>query len=65
MKKIGMVGIGMMGHGIAANLLRHGHALTLFEHPGNQPTGDLQPGAWRIVTDAERASLTAALQRAP
>jgi 3-hydroxyisobutyrate dehydrogenase-like beta-hydroxyacid dehydrogenase len=41
-RKIGMVGIGMMGHGIAANLLKHGHALALFEHAGNQPVDDLK-----------------------
>lgn len=34
---IGMIGIGLMGHGIAINLQKHGHALTLLEHPGNQP----------------------------
>ena len=37
MKTIGMIGIGMMGHGIASNLLRHGHSLSVLEHPGNQP----------------------------
>jgi len=37
MKKIGMIGIGMMGHGIATNLLKHGHSLTVLDHPGNQP----------------------------
>ncbi len=37
MTTIGMIGIGMMGHGIASNLLKHGHSLTLLEHPGNQP----------------------------
>ena len=36
MKKIGMIGIGMMGHGIASNLLKHGQSLTVLEHPGNQ-----------------------------
>ena len=41
MKKIGMIGIGMMGHGIATNLLKHGHALTLLEHPGNQSLAGL------------------------
>jgi 3-hydroxyisobutyrate dehydrogenase-like beta-hydroxyacid dehydrogenase len=41
MKKIGMAGIGMMGHGIAANLARKGHPLVLLEHPGNQPLDDL------------------------
>lgn len=39
--KIGMVGIGLMGHGIAGNLLEHGHELAVFEHPGNQPLDDL------------------------
>lgn len=39
--RIGLVGVGLMGHGIALNLLRHGHPLTLLEHPGNQPLGDL------------------------
>ncbi|WP_418320837.1 NAD(P)-dependent oxidoreductase [Piscinibacter sakaiensis] len=34
---IGMVGIGLMGHGIATNLAKHGHKLVLFEHVGNQP----------------------------
>jgi 3-hydroxyisobutyrate dehydrogenase-like beta-hydroxyacid dehydrogenase len=34
---IGMVGIGLMGHGIASNLVKHGHALAVLEHPGNQP----------------------------
>lgn len=42
MKKIGMVGIGMMGHGIASNLLKGGHEVTLFEHPGNQPLYELK-----------------------
>lgn len=42
MKKVGMVGIGMMGHGIASNVLKHGYGLTLFEHPGNQPIEDLK-----------------------
>jgi 3-hydroxyisobutyrate dehydrogenase-like beta-hydroxyacid dehydrogenase len=37
MKKIGMIGIGMMGHGIATNLLKHGHALSVLAHGGNQP----------------------------
>lgn len=36
MTTLGMIGIGMMGHGIASNLLKHGHRLTVLEHPGNQ-----------------------------
>ena len=42
MKKIGMVGIGMMGHGIASNVLKHGYELAVFEHPGNQPLDTLK-----------------------
>jgi 3-hydroxyisobutyrate dehydrogenase-like beta-hydroxyacid dehydrogenase len=41
-KKIGMVGIGLMGHGIASNLLKHGYALAVLEHPGNQPLDALK-----------------------
>jgi 3-hydroxyisobutyrate dehydrogenase-like beta-hydroxyacid dehydrogenase len=36
MQKIGMVGIGMMGHGIATNIIKHGYPMVLLEHPGNQ-----------------------------
>ena len=35
--KIGMIGIGFMGQGIASNLIKHGHSLVLLEHAGNQP----------------------------
>jgi 3-hydroxyisobutyrate dehydrogenase-like beta-hydroxyacid dehydrogenase len=41
---IGMIGIGLMGHGIAINLQKHGHALTLLEHSGNQPLDSLVSG---------------------
>jgi len=37
MRHIGLIGVGLMGHGIATNLLKHGHRLMLLEHPGNQP----------------------------
>lgn len=42
MKKIGIIGIGMMGHGIASNVLKHGYELTVLEHPGNQPLDKLR-----------------------
>lgn len=46
MKTIGMIGIGLMGHGIASNILQHGYPLGMLEHPGNQPLEDLiQRGA--------------------
>ncbi|RYY60454.1 MAG: NAD(P)-dependent oxidoreductase, partial [Comamonadaceae bacterium] len=57
MTKIGMVGIGMMGHGIATNILKHGHALTVFEHPGNQPLDTLKAaGAVGATSLAELAA---------
>ena len=42
MKNIGMVGIGMMGHGIASNIVKRGYGLGLFEHAGNQPLDALK-----------------------
>lgn len=46
MKKIGMIGLGMMGHGIASNIIKHGYPMVLLEHPGNQPLqGLLAAGA--------------------
>lgn len=42
MENIGMVGIGMMGHGIASNIVKRDYGLGLFEHPGNQPLDSLK-----------------------
>lgn len=39
--RLGLIGVGMMGHGLAANLLRKGFPLTFLAHPGNRPTDDL------------------------
>ena len=36
-KRIGIIGIGLMGNGIARNVAKHGYPLTVLEHPGNQP----------------------------
>jgi len=41
-KSVGMVGIGLMGHGIASNIVKHGHTLTVLEHAGNQPLDALK-----------------------
>ena len=55
--KIGMIGIGLMGHGIASNLLRHGHELALMEHAGNQPLDALKAaGAQSFGSAAEVAA---------
>ena len=50
MKKIGMVGIGLMGHGIASNLVRHGYPLTVLEHAGNQPLDALKAAGVQTQT---------------
>jgi 3-hydroxyisobutyrate dehydrogenase-like beta-hydroxyacid dehydrogenase len=52
MKKIGMVGIGMMGLGIATNLQKNGYELALLEHPGNQPLDALKAGGAKTFTRA-------------
>ena len=52
MKKIGMVGIGMMGHGIATNVQKHGYELAVLEHPGNQPLDALKSGGAHAFTSA-------------
>ncbi|CAG9172832.1 2-hydroxy-3-oxopropionate reductase [Cupriavidus pampae] len=51
MKTIGMIGIGMMGHGIASNVAKHGYPLVVLAHPGNQPVDNLlNAGASQVST---------------
>ena len=38
---VAVVGAGMMGHGMAANLLRHGHRVRVIAHRNRQPIEDL------------------------
>lgn len=52
MKTIGVIGVGMMGSGIAANLLKHGHALVLLAHPGNQPLDPLVAAGASVLARA-------------
>lgn len=40
-KRLGLVGVGRMGHGLAACLLRAGYSVSLLNHPGNQDSKDL------------------------
>ncbi|GGX98289.1 3-hydroxyisobutyrate dehydrogenase [Litchfieldella qijiaojingensis] len=57
--KVGMIGVGLMGHGIASSLLRAGHELCFLDHPGNQPVDDLLGvGAVRKQTGREVAEAT-------
>ncbi|MDR5821714.1 NAD(P)-dependent oxidoreductase [Caballeronia sp. LZ043] len=51
MKQIGVIGVGMMGHGIASNIQKHGYALNVLEHPGNQPLDALRAAGARTTAD--------------
>jgi 3-hydroxyisobutyrate dehydrogenase-like beta-hydroxyacid dehydrogenase len=57
MSTIGLIGIGMMGHGIASNLVKHGHPLCVLDHAGNQPIDDLiRQGVTTFATPKEVAA---------
>lgn len=53
---IGIAGVGLMGLGIATNLVKHGWKLTFLDHPGNQKVDDLvAAGAVAAASGAELA----------
>lgn len=59
MKKAGMIGIGLMGHGIASNLVKHGYTLTVMDHAGNQPLDTLvAKGVKTVKTPKDLAGAT-------
>jgi len=39
--RVGLIGAGLMGHGIALNVRKGGFPLAVMSHPGNQPIEDL------------------------
>ncbi len=39
--RVGLIGVGLMGHGIGNNLLLNGHTLTILGHKNRQPVEDL------------------------
>ncbi len=39
--QVGLIGVGLMGHGIAANLLKHGHRVSVIAHRNRVPVEDL------------------------
>lgn len=51
-KNVGMVGIGLMGLGIASNIVKHGHALSVLDHPGNQPLKGLREAGVAVLDSA-------------
>ena len=50
-RRVGLVGVGLMGSGIAQNIVKHGHKLTILDHPGNQPVGALLAAGATAVSD--------------
>jgi 3-hydroxyisobutyrate dehydrogenase-like beta-hydroxyacid dehydrogenase len=40
-RRIGLIGAGLMGHGMAANLLKHGHEVSVLAHRNRRPVDDL------------------------
>jgi 3-hydroxyisobutyrate dehydrogenase-like beta-hydroxyacid dehydrogenase len=59
MENIGLVGVGLMGHGIASNIVKHGHPLSVLDHPGNQPLDALKAAG--VKTFATASELAAAV----
>jgi 3-hydroxyisobutyrate dehydrogenase-like beta-hydroxyacid dehydrogenase len=54
---VGIVGVGLMGHGIARNVQRAGWPIAFLDHPGNQPVEDLlSDGAVPFVTGSDIAA---------
>jgi 3-hydroxyisobutyrate dehydrogenase-like beta-hydroxyacid dehydrogenase len=54
--RIGFVGLGLMGHGIAKNLVTKGYPLTLRAHRNRKPLADLlAAGATEVATNADVA----------
>src|SRR5438094_4265519 len=54
--RIGFIGLGLMGHGMAKNLVTKGFPLTVRVHRNRQPAEDiLAAGAKEVKTNAELA----------
>lgn len=58
MVHVGLIGVGLMGHGIARNILaKGGFPLAFLDHPGNRPVDDLlAQGARACASAAEVAA---------
>lgn len=55
-QRIGYIGVGLMGHGVAVNILRHGYPLTIAGHRNRAPVDDLVTrGAVEAATPADVA----------
>ncbi|MDB5732025.1 MAG: garR [Variovorax sp.] len=57
-KKIGLIGVGMMGHGIASNIVKHGYSLAVLEHAGNQSLDALTAAGVKTFKTASELAAT-------
>jgi 3-hydroxyisobutyrate dehydrogenase len=57
-QQVGIVGVGLMGSGIATNVLKAGWPVHFLDHPGNQPTAGLVEGG--ATAHATPAAIAAA-----
>ena len=55
-ERIGFIGVGFMGHGMAKNLLEKGHALTILGHRNRTPVDDLVKRGAKEVKSAEEVA---------
>ena len=53
--RIGFIGVGLMGHGMAKNILQAGYPLTIMGHKNRKPVTDL------VKRGAKEAKTAAAL----
>ena len=58
-QQIGMIGIGLMGHGIARNVLKHGFPLAVMDHPGNRPLDELRAAGVHVRASAAEVAADA------
>ena len=57
-KRVGFIGVGLMGHGMAKNILEAGYPLTIMGHKNRKPVADL------VKRGAKEAKTAAALAKA-
>lgn len=51
-ERIGFIGVGLMGHGMAKNIVEKGYALTVMGHRNREPVEDLKQRGAREAPDA-------------
>ncbi|MFN5882045.1 MAG: NAD(P)-dependent oxidoreductase [Burkholderiales bacterium] len=54
--RLGLIGVGLMGIGIASNVVRKGYALTVLAHAGNQPLDELTSHGVKVVDTAAQVA---------